>query len=517
MPCSAGIRVRHASRLVLLVAAVGLASLAAAAAPGATLEAQRVERQGPGDPGLDRRLDRLLRSGAYLLITRDTLIGAADSVPRSVLVVDARLILEGAVAGDLVEADADVFLRPGARIHGDIVNLGGGLYRSGLAEVTGEVVGGPLAPYRARREDGVVVIEGTAERTALELDGILGFHAPTYDRVNALGLDWGATYRLPPLGRSRPSIHGWIGYRSERGALNGGGEFAFERGADALLLGAEEVTATNERWIRGDARNSLTFLATGKDHRNYYEAERWYAGVRHRFGRGRNTLTAELRGRTERAESLRSGDPWVAFGDPFRFNPPIDEGRINEVLVTAAGEWVGESAAVEGEAGIEVAGELLGGDFSFGRFVTTGEWAMDALANHLLEVEWYFQGPLPGTGSLPRQRWSFVGGGGTLPTFEIGEFRGDRVVFVETEYIIPLPERLRLPIIGVPDLELVHAFGMAWTEDADRDLEQNIGVRLEFFGPAIRLMTNPDDPIDDLELDLVLSWPFDDDRPWRRP
>lgn len=142
---------------------------------------------------------------------------------------------------------------------------------------------------------------------------------------------------------------------------------------------------------------------------------------------------------------------------------------------------------------------------------------MDALADHMLRIEAYFQGPFPGTESLPLQRWTFVGGSGTLNTFDVAEFRGDRVVFVESKYIIPLPERLSFRLLGPPELELIHAIGMAWTDDVERDLEQNIGVRLVFFAPYIRIMTNPAKPFDDIDLDVGLTWPFDNDRPWRRP
>jgi len=55
---------------------------------------------------------------------------------------------------------------------------------------------------------------------------------------------------------------------------------------------------------------------------------------------------------------------------------------------------------------------------------------MKAIANHTLEIEANFRGPLPGTETLPLQRWTFVGGSGTLYTFDIAEFRGDRLAFV---------------------------------------------------------------------------------------
>lgn len=484
----------------------------AAAAP---VSAQRIELAGEGDVALDRRLARLLRSGDYLLVTRDTLIARDDSVPRSVLVLEATFTLEGVVAGDLVGVDANVFLRPGARVHGDAVNISGGLYRSELAQVDGSVVDLPEAPYRVVREGEVVRIEGQREPAALKLDGIMGFQTPTYDRVDALGLRWGASYALPRLQRAEPRLHGQVGYASGRGALTGGLELALHRGANTLALGAEEVTETNEEWIRGDLKNSAIYALAGKDLRDYYEAERAYAQLSRRFGRGARFWTARLRGQLERAESLGATHPWTLFEDSLRPNPPIDDGTIASLIVGAGGEWEGAGAVFEGDARIEFAGTALSGDFSFAALVLQGEWAMQALANHTLELEWYFQRPLPGTAVLPRQRWSFVGGSSTLRTFEIAQFRGDHVVFVESDYIIPLPRRLRLPLLGAPDLHLLHAVGMAWTEATERDLEQNIGASLQFFGPYLRVLTNPADPLDELDVDIGLSLPGGG-YPWQR-
>lgn len=438
-------------------------------------------------------------------------------MPRTLLVAGATLTLEGAVAGDLIGVDANLFLRPSARVHGDVLNFGGGLYPSALAEVGGEVVNAPLAPYSVALEGNVVRIRGEAEVPLLELDGVFGFGPPTYDRVDALGLRWGAGLLLPPLRRIQPRLNGWIGYASGRGAVNGGLELEARRGRTRFAVGAEERTATQDAWIRGDLRNSLSFLAKGSDQRNYYEAEAAYAELSREFGRDGLGGIARLRAQLERDESLGAGSPWVVLGDGFRFNPPIDDGRISSILVGLAGEWIGRFAAAQVGADLEFAEDVLGGDFSFGRFVLSGEWAMDALANHLLQVEWRFQGPLPGTASLPRQRWSFVGGSSTLPTFATGQFLGDRLVFAETRYIVPLPQRFSLPIVGPPDLKFFHAFGMAWTDDVRRDLEQNIGIRLEFFVPYVRITTNPADPLDALELDIGLAWPFDNERPWRRP
>ncbi|MFW6201866.1 MAG: hypothetical protein ACOC8B_04765, partial [Gemmatimonadota bacterium] len=351
----------------------------------------------------------------------------------------------------------------------------------------------------------------------LDLAGIFGFRQPWYDRVDGLWIRWGAAYRIAQIANAETSLLGDVGYRTEVDDATGGAAIRIERGRGAATAGVARRTGTNEDWIRGALRSALSFVWDGDDNRDYHSVEELYAGFRWRGGAPGRRYGARVRAQLEEASSLPTGDPFALLEDsPFRPNPPIDDGRIASVAAGLDGTWVGRSSAIEGAAEVELAADgPLGGEFGFGRFAVHGAWAMEALADHVLEIEWYGQGPLPGTETLPRQRWTFVGGSGTLDTRDEGAFRGDRVVYVETDYVIPLPGLVRLPILGAPDLELLHRAGMAWTALEERDLVQNVGARLQFFSLYIRALTEPAEPADAFELDIGLSWPFEDARPWR--
>lgn len=479
---------------------------------------QVVERIGRGDPELDRRIDEILQGGDYLLITDDTLIPASDTLPRTVLVLGGTLIVEGTILGDLAEVDANVFLRPSARVTGDLLNLGGGFYPSALAEVEGTVIDRPLAPYRVTRMGQTWIIEGISRVDRLVLDGFLGLHPPTYDRVNAVGLRWGASYLLSPSPDTlnQAMVHGWVGYLSGRGALEGGAELRRHFRGFTFAVGAAEETITYDSWIKGDLENSISFLWDGDDYRNYFLARRAYARLEQRIGSERRGLHLILRGQLEEDRSLHRVDTWTIFGgDESRPNPPIDEGKIAGITASVAGHWIGRKLAWVGGGALETAGSALGGNFSFNRFVLLGDFGMDAFANHALLLRWYFQGPLLGAERLPRQRWSILGGNGTLPAYDIGEFRGDRVAFVESRYVIPLPERWTIPILGRPDLEIAHAIGNAWTEGMDSDLIQSLEARVRFSFISLRIATDPVHPDDQFRASISLSSPFSNRFPWR--
>ncbi|MBI4408974.1 MAG: hypothetical protein HY561_04665 [Gemmatimonadetes bacterium] len=474
--------------------------------------AQVVEREGEGDAALDHRLTRLLQRD-YLLVAQDTLIPASDTVRRPVLVLDARLTLEGTISSDVVGVDAEIFLRPSASVTGDVVNIAGGLYRSELATIAGSILDLPLVHYRVVREPGRLRIQGWLDPPSVELQGFLGFSAPTYDRVDALSLAWGGAYRLPALGRVEPRIHGQLGWRTGRGDPTGGLELSLTRGGTRLRVGGLATTITNEDWIKSDVNNTLSYFFVGRDYRDYYASEQRYVEVSRAFRARRLRGVLTLRGQREDARSLRAKDPWTFLApDSVRFNPPISDGRISSLVLAATSNWTGQLSALELGASLEVAGSALDGRHSFRRHVVWGEWAMAALSDHTLEIEWRLMGPLPGTDSLPHQRWSFVGGSGTLQTFDLAQFPGDRVVFIETEYIIPL--RLRLPLLGAPDLHLLHAAGMGWVRRTRRDLEQEIGLKLQFFAPFLRLLVNPANQ--EADFDVGLSLPAGA-RPWQRP
>lgn len=475
---------------------------------GAPLAAQTVEVRGRGVAEHDRYLRDIIERGAYTVISSDTLLARNDTLHGTTLVLGSTLRLEGVVDGDLVIVDANVFVRPTARVHGDIRNIGGGLYYSEVAAVTGRVHSDPNAPYRvAVRDDGGISIIGTTRESPLILYGIKGLQIPTYDRVDGLTLSASAGYAFPMVGDLDPIARGRVDYRFERGELTGGAEIAAARRRTEVAVGAERTTVTNERWIRSDANNSISSLVQGRDRRDYYAADRFYVEGRRLLERGARVTNAYLRAQVEDASSLPARDPWSFRGEFRDDNIVVPDSRITSAILGVSSVWTLARHVIELDAATEVGTTLLDGDFDFGRYEIDATWAMQAISNHTLKIEPHFQGPLPGTETLPAQRWSFIGGSGTLYTFDIAEFRGDRVAFVETEYSIPFHSALRMRFLGLPRVDLLHMAGMAWSDGDDRSFEQNVGVRLRFNILYLRAVTNPSRFSDDAEFTVGVSFP----------
>lgn len=497
------------ARVTALVLLGVLASGASQAA------AQQVQRTGRGLHDYDQQLDSVL-SGSYTLVSANRLIENGETVRGTVLVAGATLRVNGTIDGDVWIVDGNVFLRPTAVVTGTVYNLGGGYFPSEQARVAG-VQDEPFAPYEVeRREDGSLRIVGTRQRSMLVLDGFRGVRLPTYDRVDGLTLGLGAGFLTPPIGAIEPMLRGWVEYRFERGELTGGGEASATRGRTTLAVGAERTTATEDRWIRGDLTNSISVLWDGDDHRNYYQSDRGWVELRRVLEeRPHRDTNAFVRLQVEDATSLEAGDPWmIRKPDSIRPNPAMPEIRITSIVAGGLMSWEQPRLDAELEAEAEFAIDAFDGERSFNRFVINGAAAVPALADHTISLQVHWRAPLPGTDSLPRQRWSMVGGSGTLPTFDIGEFQGDRVVFAEIRYIIPLPEYLRIPYVGVPSFNLLHASGTAWTYEQSRAIRHNFGAELRWPFFYARALFDPEE-IDDPKLNVGVSFPRRS-LPWTR-
>lgn len=512
-----------AGRAVAL-ALVGLAFASAG-------HAQQVRFRGVGDPDLDARVLRFVAEGGYTLITADTTVALGDTLPGPLLVLRARLSIAGTVAGDIMAVDANVFVRPTGLVSGEVWNLGGGFYPSELARFEGDIEDHPLAPYRVDRQGSLFVIVGLAHEAEFVPDGLYGLGGPTYDRVDGLSVPLGARWLLPPLGRVRPTLRGRVVYRSERGAWDGGGFLELTRGRTSLRLGGERATHTSDAWVRADLFNSASYLIAGRDMRDYYQADRFYARLELRRSPGPWTLRPFVEARREDAGALRADDPWTLFDlDSVRPNRPIVEAVVNSVTLGAVADWRDGSSALDVDVQVELGspGEqgtfacpvgdcplapgdlpealaLFAGENTFARITVDGAWESPALDDHRLRLGWHLQGPI-GSDGLPFRRWSHVGGPGTLPTLGDAQRQGDRVVFVRSGYGIPLP--FAVPPLGALELELVHMFGGAWSAAGDDRLDQNVGVRLHFALGWVRVVTDPDDFGEDVVVDVGVRASF---------
>ena len=476
------------SRALLFVLA-----LLAAAVPLAAQEV-RFRRGTGGEPRAEQLLLRTLARDTFFVIAHDTVLGPDVRLPGDVLVLNATLRLEGDIEGNLVGVRSDIFARPGSRVGGSIVTMAGGFYGSTLARVTTPSIN--AAPYDYHvdvQDDSIFVITGPGRRASLRLAGQYGFDLPSYDRVNALTLRWGADYQpgarsLIPYGSGRLLFH------TARGDIGGELELRWPFGRHALMLHGGRVARSNDAWTQGDVENSITSLLVAMDTRAYYDARYAEAALRLEHGE-RRIWSFDVRSGWEQARSLDNEDPFSIFSVLGGFQPNtavIDADIVSATLGAGFELFAGGLSLLELEGRLEGADSDLASDLSFllwsGRVLGQVSGAAGSLR---LEA----RGQIPGGAGAPPQRWRALGGWGSLPTLRPLERQGDHQWWVQAEYRRGLTGRIEY--VGRLTGWLRYAVGNAWTGDSPRpSVVHNVGVGVAIAFLQVGLFTAPSDDFD---------------------
>jgi hypothetical protein len=335
---------------------------------------------------------------------------------------------------------------------------------------------------------------------------------PSYDRVNGLTVALGARV-LPTRNDSGPRVDAWVSYRRENPDPVGGGlRVDLPLGTENLHLVAEgsRATRTNDLWLRGDLSNSISVATTGKDYRDYYDADRASLLLTRPVGKpliaGESWLGPRVGVQWEQARSLAAHDVWslTESEQKDRPNPPVLEGTIVSAIAGAELRWQGRISGFRGDVQLEYA--VPGpSDAEFAQVVAEGRYQTVAFRTH--QVQLYFRGMVPfAADSAPPQRYGILGGVGTLPTLDVGHFRGDHLAFIESLYAVPF-HQVELPYLGIPALEVLYATGAAWTGDDVPRWIQNAGVGLAFSFFSIRVLADPAERPLDPKLSIQLSIP----------
>ncbi|MDP2583226.1 MAG: hypothetical protein Q8W47_04025 [Candidatus Palauibacterales bacterium] len=467
---------RGAAHIIGAVAAAVVAGpLLGLARPALAQEVSFVPRP---DRPVERRLDHFLHAGGYRLWTRDTVLAPGAQVDGPVLVLGATVRSAATVHGSIYVVAGDLFLRPGARVEGDAMVLGGGWYSSSLATVEGEVVYRPNLLLRVDRRGSVweiVPVENVPR--AVSFEGFYGFSLPTYDRVEAWTFSWGATARATRMAW-QPSLSARLQLHT-RGIQALGGRLRqswYPTGTLRVDLVGERRTRTNEDWIRGDVSNSLAYLFGSGDYRDYYRSERLGAGVLTASASGWHTEWSAFRERDRSLPALRLPVFFKSDSD-VRPNPTVQGGTLWSARALVgyrrrAGSW-----RLDASVSAEAADSSVAGDFSF----LLGEARVSGRTEAIPGVRLAFFGIARGdlSGSLPGQRWSALGGTGTLPTLPVLPLRGSRLLFGQVTLAVPLG-LVEVPAVGGPQLFVRNAVGSAWGEGTSPHFTDNVigGVRL---------------------------------------
>ena len=300
----------------------------------------------------------------------------------------------------------------------------------------------------------------------LDFPIFFGLRIPGYDRINGVTIPWGP--RLT-LGEDVLEANAVLSYRSNLGKLDPWGSVQFRPIMDTWILAeGGRATFSNDRWIRSDILNSAASIGVGSDSRNYYRADQVRLLLGHRFDVKGGSFEPSLAGQVENAWSTGSRtpppkSPWSLFGKNDeekmkRPNPAVLRGRISSAILGSTLDWEKDNVAIKGDGKFEAAMDVPGAGAKFRQVTLDLQSKFPALMDHTFEFALHWVGT--GNGVAPPQRFSYLGGAGTIATMDLLEQGGDKLFYVSGLYTIPI-RQVTLPIVGNPYVGLRYAAGSA--------------------------------------------------------
>jgi len=329
-----------------------------------------------------------------------------------------------------------------------------------------------ISSLRYNRVDGLTL---GVRRRPLEWD--------SYDRAGIFGQ---ASYALA-LEKWRYEIGGEIrlgdSYRSEDFDIKFGGSF-------------RRQTTTNDLWKAGWAENTTAALLFRTDFFDYFQTEGY---TLYSVARLTPLLQAAVAYRSDDYSSLSKNASWALFGgDGFRFNPAVDEGRMQSVVVSVDGgsirglRFVPSGVAFRAEAEF---GESFAGDFSFNRYEADIRAYIRSGRDTGLALR--IRGGYA-DGNVPLQKTFTIGGAGSVRAYPQNAFRGTSMLLANAELslydISLLDDILRdITVFGLADAGWVNGPG-------------NLGFDIDDVLPAAGFGVG----LNDRQIRFELAWPLRD-------
>jgi hypothetical protein len=261
-------------------------------------------------------------------------------------VLNGPLTIAGRVNGRVVAINSDVILRPGARVEGQILVVGGNVDGK-----DGAFIGGDVRTYRQRltyrREGDRLIASGSSEEDARwwrrrqkwashSYSDLHLISARTYNRVEGLPILIGPSFGHRS-GESRFEIDALGIFRTgddlEWNSQTVGHSLKTELSVgrrSGIAVGGKlfDVVDPVEQWQLSDVEVGLASFFLHRDYRDYYNRHGGSGYVRLSLSRD-VSLTGSLS--DERWAVRETFDPFTLFrnGQDWRPNPVMDEGRFH--------------------------------------------------------------------------------------------------------------------------------------------------------------------------------------------
>ncbi|MBM4162179.1 MAG: hypothetical protein FJ217_13910, partial [Ignavibacteria bacterium] len=388
---------------------------------------------------------RPIRDDNTLTYEGNAVIEEGDTVIANVVVKAGDLTVVGTIVGDALVVGGDLYVEQGGHITGNAKVINGEVIKDEAGRIDGYIdkTSSTANSYRETEK------KFTRSSTRLNANWVsettnLDNFVFRYNRVEGLFLGVGSDKRYYWDGRKSYTTYGSFGYglksRGWRGNLGLSRQFAFDDG-QLIEIGVEghNLTDTKDNWIIGLSENTAAAILIHEDYRDYFR--RTGVGFNVGYAIQQDYVTGQLRTEylIDDYKSMENRTEWSIFGGNkrFRFNPPIDEGKMHSILASAGLSTVTktlygpEGWSIFGTA--EFADRDFGGDFKFNQYVLDVRRYQPLGRYHNLNVRLRV-GTTEGT--VPAQKIFELGGLSTLNAFPFKSDVGNRMILANAEFII---------------------------------------------------------------------------------
>lgn len=380
--------------------------------------------------------------------SRETTVADSEVVNGNIVVKGADLTVAGKVDGDVLVVGGNLRIKNKGLITGNARVINGDIIKEEGAVIEGfEDRGGPsTAGYREPRR------RFSQRSTSFDVPWLTEPSSYEnvvfrYNRVEGLFLGLGTEKKYYWDGFRHWNAYGSVGYGFKahkwRGNLGMTRQFSLRNtdGYELLEIGAEgySLTDSKDQWIIQSMENTLAALLIHEDYRDYFQREGFTAHAAYYTIQGYFKAEAKVAYLVDRYDSLSNRVDWALFGGDktFRRNPAIQPGRMRSVMASIGLNTVTKTAfgqegwSVYGTA--EFAKKSYGGDYDFDQYVLDLRRFQPLGRYENINIR--LRGGTA-SGLLPQQKAYELGGFGTLSAFPFKSEAGNRMLLVNTEFIV---------------------------------------------------------------------------------
>ncbi len=378
----------------------------------------------------------------------DKIIEESETIKGPVVVKGGNLIVYGSVDGDVLVVGGDLHIKSNGKVTGNARVINGSIIKDDGGVIKGHE-DKTIAKKTNYRETDKKFQQSTRSFEVPWRNDQMNFDnfVFRYNRVESIFLGLGTKKKYYWDGERNWNAYGSIGWgfksHTWRGNLGITRQFATSTDENNGLfeIGGEiySLTDTKDHWIISIHENTAAALFMHEDFRDYYERNGYT--IYSAYYTKKDYLKSELKVAylADKYDSMTNKVEWAMFGGNklFRLNPPINAGDMRSIMFNGGFNTVTKtSIGPEGWSLFaigEFAKKSIGGIFDFEQYMVDIRRLQPLGKYENINIRLRVGSA---SGTLPKQKLYELGGLGTIEAFPFKSFIGNRMLLVNTEFII---------------------------------------------------------------------------------